>query len=191
VQVSSPRTILLLVAVLSAIASAAAVGLIVIDPVFPQPEARPPNSFDPHDAYFVGTEQSVLSWSKVYSTLPNRSQEAFLRLATSRVFAASNLGLGGSPAPQGAAFRTLLQAPNAAEVFFDLVKSGQPYSQLYGLAGLFALDQERFRKVSRRFRFSRAKVWTWTGCVISEKKVPIVISEFSDGIWVEALSHQQ
>jgi hypothetical protein len=156
------------------------VGLVVLDPVHVRAQAFPEQSFDSQNVDYLGSEEEVQSWSRVYPGLLPPAKEAFRRLATARVFAGSRVGLGGRLSPQGESFRRLLADAQAREAFEELAFSGRPYAQMYGLAGLRELDRERFDKVSRRFRFSAATVWTFSGCIVSEKKVSIVASELSE-----------
>lgn len=96
--------------------------------------------------------------------LPLDDATAIKILLETHVFTSSQIGVAGE-VPNGVrAFKVVLQRPDAAAVFEDVLENGETAGQLYALCGLYLTDRDTFDREVGRFRDSNESVSVWFGC---------------------------
>ena len=103
-------------------------------------------------------------------------------------FAGPTVGDGGAASPHAVAFRTVLAEPDAPELFADLIATGEPAGQLYGLAGLKLTALAAYERELPRYLAREDSIVTAEGCVISDGTVGDVAQEIAGGGLVRDLA---
>jgi len=94
------------------------------------------------------------------------SANAFAFLITTRVFTGAVVGAGARRSDHARAFQTLMDEPEAKEIFLDLFQRGNEVAKLYGLCGLQLLeDSKAFRQRIEPFSNSKTEIWSEYGCL--------------------------
>jgi hypothetical protein len=158
-----------------------------------RPTQQPPLS--PSDFVYRGDTIGFGVHSMILPRLSADGQAAILRLANITVFTSSTIGMASTPPEHVKAFRTLLGEPDGAAAFNELAELEQPAARLYGLAGLYLVDTDRFHSLAEPLRDSAAIVRTMRGCFPGEHTVGAIISgsgglltHLWDGSWPRELA---
>ncbi len=96
-------------------------------------------------------------------------------------FAGPTVGDGGGASPHATAFRTVLNEPDAAALFAELVEDARPAGQLYGLAGLQLTEPSTYKRALPRYLVRTDSITTAAGCIISNGTVGDVAKEIASG----------
>lgn len=104
-------------------------------------------------------------------TLTPRQREAFVYLRSSTDFEMPYIGIGGSRSRGYLAMRILRRSLAADDAFKELLRSGTPAGQLYGLCGLYHTDPAAFSAALPRYRRSMDSVGLFWGCILDRKNV--------------------
>jgi hypothetical protein len=139
------------------------------------PEAEPPPS-DPLEG----------RWAERIDFASREGALTVLRHIDS--FAGPTIGVGGRPSPHATAFRAVLAEPDASDLFADLIETGEPAGQLYGLAGLQLTAHTAYERELPRYLANSDSLVTAEGCVISDGTVGDVAREIADGEIVQDLA---
>lgn len=103
--------------------------------------------------------------------LTPRQREAYEYLRSSTDVEMPYIGIGGSRSRGYLAMRILRRSVAADDAFKELVRSGTPAGQLYGLCGLCHTDPFIFSATLPRYRRSTASVGFFWGCTLDTKRV--------------------
>jgi len=108
-------------------------------------------------------------------------KDAFALLLHTAEFSGPTVGAIGITPDSVYAFRVLLSEPSSLEVFRILVQEASLAGQLYGLAGLYLLDELAFQSAHERFQHRREPVMTHAGCSEAEERLEDVALEIAHG----------
>jgi hypothetical protein len=131
----------------------------------------------------------------VLQNLSPAGQAALLQLANATVFTSSHIGFSGTLSPHAAAFRALLAERAAHAAFAELADSKHPEPQLYGLAGLYLVDQDQFQSRANQLLATTTKARTLQGCTGGDQTISAIIgskaigpAHLLDGSWPRDLA---
>ncbi|MFV1994824.1 MAG: hypothetical protein ACC661_05255, partial [Verrucomicrobiales bacterium] len=109
-------------------------------------------------------------------------------------FAIGGVGYGGRTSGGEAALRKLLNAPDAREVFENLLKDATWEGQCYALLGLSRVAPERFRvlwKEGKRGGFKDQKIQRRSGCLGYQQAKSEVAAEIAAGKFDSYFDHPE
>lgn len=118
---------------------------------------------------------SLMGTAHADRKLSKAGDAALQSLMTTATFSDSAVGYSGEPSDNVVAFRVLLQEPAARSAFTRLVEHGSTAGQLYGLAGLYFTDRDRFDKEVTRLAGSKQSVDTQFGCSSTRVSVAALV----------------
>lgn len=105
------------------------------------------------------------------AALTSRQREAFEYLRTAERLEMPTVGFLVARSRGYLAMRILRRSVNADAAFKELLQSGTPAGQLYGLCGLYHSDPIRFSSALPRYRADTGTVEMFWGCIIDTHKV--------------------
>lgn len=100
-----------------------------------------------------------------------REREAFEYLRRVETVQMPIVGFDTHYSPGFLAMRILGRSPGADGAYKELIRSGTPAAQLYGLIGVRRTDPLYFRIVAPRYASSLSTIEVFSGCVISNEPV--------------------
>lgn len=105
-------------------------------------------------------------------TLSPNAQKALTQLKDTSMFADPFVGIAASPSQEVVAFVTILNDENAVVAFRDLYATAKrPEGKLYGLCGLWYVDQAAFKRGVDQLRGSTTTVQKVSGCIVGTAAV--------------------
>lgn len=107
--------------------------------------------------------------------------KAVKALAETPVFAFGGIGYAGITSQGEVAFRNVLASNSAAADFLQVVKTGNPQAQCYGLIGLRLKDRAAYDEQVKHFVTSRKEVQTCAGCSMSKQMMLSVVANIRNG----------
>src|SRR5262249_32622348 len=113
--------------------------------------AKPPVALAPRDA-LEGQSDAI--------------RAAFEALRTADEFQSTHIGEAGVLSPYVEAFRIVLAAPRADELFRAIYARATLAGKLYALAGFYFTDSAAFETETARLAGSHDKVKTFSGCIV-------------------------
>lgn len=122
------------------------------------------------DARIASIHRQQQEEARFYDSLVGTRNGAFEFIRSSEGLGAGG-GRGEIVYPVGAAFRTLLAQPDAPALFMRLIREGACAGQLYGLAGLHAVDSVLFARELPAFLARTDSVEYQTGCFVWKEAV--------------------
>lgn len=112
-------------------------------------------------------------------------------LVVARGFALGGVGYAGQTSTGEYAFRAVMRAHNASDVFKAILSpqvETTDEGKLYALCGLRARDRAAFDAYSTTLTGSNAEVTTIRGCLTCKQKVAEVVKQIGDGYYDSELS---
>jgi hypothetical protein len=109
------------------------------------------------------------------------SDSVFERLAKVDRFAFGGVGYAGTISQGEKDYRLILSRPSAMADFETLLLVGNPQARGYSLAGIRALNPDRFKELSRSLRDSKEEVLTQAGCIVSHEPLSAVLKRLEAG----------
>ncbi|HEY2572827.1 MAG TPA: hypothetical protein VGH65_02120 [Verrucomicrobiaceae bacterium] len=106
------------------------------------------------------------------------SSTTFLKVKS---FAFGGIGVAGTISQGEAAFRTVMERPDALEQFKVVLAKGSNEAALYALCGIRALDPASFEEAAAPLVKKNPDVETIAGCMISRQKAAGVVKNIADG----------
>jgi hypothetical protein len=101
-----------------------------------------------------------------------RQREAFEYLRLANRFEMPRIGFLVVRSRGYLAMRILRRSVGADDAFKELVRSGRPAGQLYGLCGLYDTDPPAFSAALPRYRNAAGEVGFFWGCILDRMRVP-------------------
>jgi len=112
--------------------------------------------------------------------------EGYEYLIVARRFALGSVGADGGTSTGEYAFRAVLRAQNAPEVFRAVLSPGAQATEegkLYALCGIRATDRSAFERYAVELVSTNAEVTTMRGCCVGSEKAADVVKQISDGVY--------
>ncbi len=110
------------------------------------------------------------------STLSKKGQKAYETILKAKVFEDAIVG-EGMFSESIKAFDVLLNEKKADAAFKSLLKKANVAGKLYALCGMYFTDYPQFLAEVEKFKVSRVKVWTQSGCKMFERETNHIIEE--------------
>ena len=137
-------------------------------------------------AVFIGcsnksADTATNSIPQISSEMTQAQQDAYDLLLTTDVFASAAVGIAGSVSQQVEAFREILDADQAEQLFVSLQTDGQVAGQLYGVCGLYLTNKQKFDEVIPVYQHNQDSVTTFFGCIMSSTGVAELVPSVEDG----------
>ena len=107
--------------------------------------------------------------------------DAFKRVAGSKLFAFGGIGIVGTTSEGEIAFREVMAPNSAASDMERLLKAGNAQAQCYALVGLRLKQRAAFDEKVKAFTDSRVIVETAAGCMLSKRPMSSVVEEIRKG----------
>jgi hypothetical protein len=98
-------------------------------------------------------------------------------------FNAAQIGFAGIAPPELLAWRTIADSPQAESLFAGLAVEGTRPGRLYGLAGLYWANSQRYAALGNRLLLEGGIVPVGRGCILMDQPVEQVLAEIGRGRW--------
>jgi hypothetical protein len=160
-----------------------------------QPTTRPTSDWYSKIVPWVHPQEKELSATEPYfdpaefiDSPLNQRESAFTFLITTRIFTGPVVGAGAATSDHSRAFHTLMNLPDAKEIFLDLFQRGNDIAKLYALCALRQLeDTKAFQERIKPFSNSKTKIHSHFGCMIYECDLRTLIPDIQSGYMPRSL----
>lgn len=106
---------------------------------------------------------------------PKPADSTLERLAKVEIFAFGPTGYAGITSQGEKDYKAILSRSSASADFERLFSLGNPQGKSYALAGLRAVNPNRFKEISGSPHESKEDVTTESGCIVSHKSLGTVL----------------
>jgi hypothetical protein len=97
-------------------------------------------------------------------------------------FQSDGIGIAGAPSCYAAAYRVLVEQPDAPDLFRSLYRHGTPEARIYALVGLHTVDPESFRELRTDPWVAKAPpIRTQFGCSGGQEQATVLVQAITDG----------
>ena len=134
---------------------------------------------------FAGVLCGCASAPKTFCVPPSEPYDLstaryLLRKAPS--FQSDGIGIAGARSCYAAAYRVVVNQPDAAEIFRWLYRRGTPEARIYALVGLHTVDPESFRELKADPWLATAPpIRTQFGCSGGQEQATVLVQGIAEG----------